>query len=60
MATAITPARTPLHAMSDEQLRFYVEDELAPAWKRGIAEMILGERERRAEKSSDLVERISA
>jgi hypothetical protein len=46
--------------MSDEQLRFYVEDELAPAWKRGIAEMILGERERRAEKSSDLVERISA
>lgn len=46
--------------MSDEQFRFYVEDELAPAWKRGIAEMILGEREPRAEESSELVGRISA
>jgi hypothetical protein len=41
---ATTQTRTPLHAMSDEQLRFYAEDELAPAWKREIVERILGER----------------
>jgi len=55
-----TLARTPLHEMSDEQLRFYVEDELAPAWKRGIAEMLLGERTLETEQVSDLALRISA
>ena len=60
MAVAITPARTPLHAMSSEQLRFIAEDELSPAWKREIAESLLGEREPGPEDVSDLSLRISA
>ena len=54
MSTPPTLSRTPLHEMSDEQLRFYAEDELAQAWKRGIAVMILREREVKAEDPSDL------
>ena len=48
--------------MSDEQLRFYAEDELVPPWKRGIAEMLLGEREAKNEPEgiSDLAVRIAA
>jgi len=53
-------ARTPLHAMSDEQLRFYAEDDLVPAWKRAIAEMLLAERSPATEEVSDLVKRIAA
>lgn len=36
--------RTPLHLMSDDQLKFLVEDELVPAYRREIAEMLLLER----------------
>jgi hypothetical protein len=46
--------------MSDEQLRFYAEDDLVPAWKRAIAEMLLAERSPATEEVSDLVKRIAA
>jgi hypothetical protein len=41
---AIEPKRTPLSAMSDEQLQFIAEDELVPPWRRAIAAMLLAER----------------
>ena len=57
----LTPLRTPLHEMSDEQLRFIVEDELAAPWRREIAETLLGEREiKLGQEESALVQRISA
>lgn len=65
---APTPTRTPLHAMSDEQLLWYASDELGPSWKRELASELLNERavarweinDTFSRKVPSLVERINA